>query len=50
MESYDAFLRSKVVLADKEGFDCEADEVSPILKPHQRQVVQWMVAGGKRAC
>lgn len=48
--AYDDFLRAKVVLAEKEGFDCDADEVNPLLKPHQRQIVQWMVAGGKRAC
>lgn len=48
--NYEQFLRDKIVLAPQGGFDVTDDEVNPILKAHQRQLVRWMVRGGKRAC
>lgn len=50
MTDYTAFLRSKVRLAEDLGFEIDPDEVNPLLKPHQRAIVCWMVAGGRRAC
>lgn len=47
---YREFLKSKVVIAPKTGFEIEDSEVNPILKPHQRAIVRWMVEGGRRAC
>jgi len=47
--SYRAFLEAKAALAKPIGFDCDPDEVNPILKPHQRDVVAWAVRGGRRA-
>lgn len=47
---YDAFLRAKVQLAETSGFEIDPSEVNPLLKPHQRAIVCWMVAGGRRAC
>lgn len=47
--SYDEFIKSKVRLATTDGFDVDDSEINPILKPHQRLVVQWAVKGGKRA-
>lgn len=46
---YRAFLRSKIKLAQPAGFDIDPAEINPILKPHQRAIVQWAVRGGKRA-
>lgn len=50
MSDYDQFLRAKVRLAESWGFEVAAHEVNPALKPHQRDMVRWMVAGGRRAC
>jgi len=47
---YNAFLRSKVKLAERTGFDVEASEINPVCKDHQRAIVRWLVAGGCRAC
>lgn len=46
---YEAFLRSKIRLADFGGFDVPDSAVNPILKPHQRDIVRWAVRGGNRA-
>lgn len=50
MKPYDDFLRSKVRLAESWGFDVAESEINPVLKPHQRATVRWLVAGGRRAC
>ena len=47
--SYADFLRQKIRLADFAGFDVAEEEISPILKPHQRAIVRWAVRGGNRA-
>ena len=49
-DGYRDFLKAKVPLAESFGFEIADDEVNPILKPHQRAIVRWMVAGGRRAC
>jgi len=49
-DAYQEFLRSKVKLAETWGFEVPDADIHPILKPHQRAAVQWMVAGGRRAC
>lgn len=49
-DSYRAFLRAKVKLAEQFGFDVADSEVNPILKPHQRDMVRWMVRMGRAAC
>ena len=46
---YRAFLEAKVKLAPRHGFDVAPDAFHPWLKPHQRAVCQWAVAGGRRA-
>lgn len=48
--NYREFLERKVRMAERLGFDIADHEVHPILKPHQRAIVRWMVAGGRRAC
>lgn len=47
---YQEFLRAKVACATDRGFRVDASDINPILKPHQRDIVRWMVAGGRRAC
>ena len=47
---YEAFLKSKIKLATKEGFTCNAGDINPALKPHNKLMVEWMVNGGRRAC
>lgn len=47
--NYDAFLASKVITAPKTGLTIDASEINPALKPHQRDAVQWAIAGGRRA-
>ena len=49
-EPYIDFLRAKVKLAEQFGFDVADDEINPLLKPHQRDIVRWMVRMGRAAC
>lgn len=53
---YEAFLREKVAFDRSFGFQVPMEEFSPIFqpshpqfKPHQRDIVGWAVAGGRRA-
>jgi hypothetical protein len=48
-DAYQAFLEAKAPLAQQHGFAVADDELSPVLKPHQRAIVKWAVAGGRRA-
>ncbi len=50
MKNYDDFLKSKIRLAQPEGFPCSIEEINPALKPHNKLMVKWMVEGGRRAC
>lgn len=47
--TYDDFLRGKIVTAPVSGFRVERDKLNPALKPHQKDAVQWALAGGRRA-
>lgn len=47
---YEEFLREKVAIAKQRGTVIEPGAVHPSLFPHQRDIVRWMVAGGRRAC
>ncbi len=47
--SYGEFLAAKATVAGVAGFPVELGEIHPILKPHQRLIVQWAVRGGRRA-
>ncbi len=49
MQDYRSFLASKMVIAKKTGITVDAEEISDVLKPHQRDAVMWAVAGGRRA-
>lgn len=50
MNDYQNFLKSKVRLAEQFGFDVADSEVNPLLKPHQRDIVRWLVRMGRAAC
>ena len=47
--NYEEFLKTKVIIAPESGFDVDPSEVSPALKPHQRDAVIWACKGGRRA-
>lgn len=47
--SYVDFLKAKVSLAHDHGFEVSPDDINPVLKPHQKAIVQWNCAGGRRA-
>jgi hypothetical protein len=48
MNYYD-FLKSKIKIAPDAGFDIDVSELSPVLKPHERDSALWMIRGGHRA-
>ena len=50
MNEYKEFLKNKIKIAPKQGFECSLDEINPRMKPHNRLMVKWMVEGGRRAC
>jgi len=47
--SYQEFLESKIVVAKDYGTKITAKNINKKLLPHQRDIVQWSVAGGRRA-
>lgn len=46
---YIEFLKGKIRLAEFGGFEVADSDINPILKPHQRAIVQWAARGGNRA-
>ncbi len=46
---YTQFLQTKIDIAPDSGFDVSADELNPILLPHERDAVCWAIRGGRRA-
>lgn len=49
-DAYLDFLRAKINLAPATGFDVDMDQINQALKPHTREIAQWMLRGGSRAC
>lgn len=47
--AYSEFLRAKIKLAQRKGFDVPLADIHPGLKPHTRDIVRWALAGGQRA-
>lgn len=47
--TYTEFLHSKVEVAADSGIDVSSDDISPVLMPHQRDIVLWALRGGRRA-
>jgi DNA modification methylase len=46
---YQGFLASKAVAAPLRGYDGPLS-LNPSLKPHARDIAEWMIRGGARAC
>lgn len=49
-QDYNDFLKAKIKLSENQGFSVDMSEINPLLKPHNRIMVKWMVEGGRRAC
>ena len=49
MKPYAEFLADKVRFDSTFGHHVDLEDIHPILNPHQRDIVQWAVAGGRRA-
>lgn len=49
-DPYPEFLKAKVKMAEQFGFDVADADINPLLKPHQRDMVRWMVRMGRGAC
>lgn len=49
LAAYRRFVNDKLTLAARSGVPCDPNQINPILKPHQRDIVQWAVEGGQRA-
>lgn len=47
--NYSEFLHSKIQVAPVSGFEVSQDQLSPCLKPHQKDAVIWALRGGRRA-
>jgi hypothetical protein len=47
--TYPEFLAAKAPVARQSGLTIDPADINPLLKDHQRDVVQWAVAGGRRA-
>lgn len=46
---YEQFLKNKVIIAENHGFKVDQADLTPILKPHQKDIVEWCLLGGRRA-
>ncbi|AZO77735.1 MULTISPECIES: DNA methyltransferase [unclassified Bosea (in: a-proteobacteria)] len=46
--AYLDFLRAKTRIAERSGIEVVDSEINPLLKPHQRAMVRWALAGGRR--
>lgn len=49
MNEYLKFIEGKIAQAQASGFHVEQSEINTLLYPHQRDIVQWAVSGGRRA-
>ena len=46
---YSDFLKDKIALSQNDGFEIDPSEINSMLKPHQMDIVQWAIKGGRRA-
>ena len=46
---YKEFLKRKIAIAEDYGFNIEKESLPDILLPHQKDIIQWAIKGGKRA-
>jgi hypothetical protein len=47
--NYKEFLESKIVVAEDFGTDVSHEQLTECLLPHQKDIVQWCLKGGRRA-
>jgi DNA modification methylase len=47
--AYREFVAAKAKLSASHGFDVSPEEINPLLKPHQRDIVRWAVKKGRAA-
>ena len=43
------FLKSKMAIAKQTGFEIDKEQLNAKLLPHQKDIVQWAIRGGRRA-
>lgn len=48
-DAYLEFLEDKIVIAENYGFEPNTTIIPDILKPHQKDIVNWCIEGGRRA-
>ena len=48
MQDYQEFIKRKVRLDSRMGFEVGLNELHPLLKPHQSDIVRWALEGGRR--
>lgn len=46
---YNDFIKDKAKFQTYSGFDIDQSVINPMLKPHQKDIVQWAIKGGCRA-
>ena len=46
---YKKFLEKKIVVAKEYGTIIDRESINPMLLPHQKDIVHWSIAGGRRA-
>lgn len=49
IEAYNRFLAAKMELAPSTGISVDLADINPLCKPHQRDLAQWGIRGGRRA-
>jgi hypothetical protein len=47
--AYDNFLRRKIKLAENYGFEISQSQINELLFPHQKDITQHVIQGGRRA-
>lgn len=50
LQKYELFLKNKIRMAESTGLPCDVNDINPVLKPHNRLMVKFLVEGGRRAC
>lgn len=46
---YNEFLKNKVIISEDFGFDIRYEDLTGVLKPHQKDICHWAIKGGRRA-
>lgn len=49
MTNYHTFIKNKIRLDSRMGFEVGPGDIHPALKSHQRDIVVWALSGGRRA-